>query len=70
MDSADISQEIERLEKEEKRLLMELDRVNNMLSNEKFVSKAPAEKIQEEKDKLAKYTQMTERVRERLLQLK
>ena len=66
----DISQEIERLEKEEKRLLMELDRVNNMLSNEKFVSKAPAEKIQEEKDKLAKYTQMTERVRERLLQLK
>ena len=28
------------------------------------------EKIQEEKDKLVKYTQMTERVRERLLQLK
>jgi len=66
----DISQEIERLEKEEKRLLLELERVNTMLSNERFVSKAPAEKIQEEKDKLAKYTQMTERVRERLLQLK
>ena len=66
----DISQEIERLEKEEKRLLQELDRVNTMLSNERFVSKAPAEKIQEEKDKLVKYTQMTERVRERLLQLK
>ncbi len=65
----DIAQEIERLQKEEKRLQGELARVNGMLSNEKFVSKAPAAKIEEEKEKLAKYTQMMEQVKERLAQL-
>ncbi|MDD3413248.1 MAG: valine--tRNA ligase [Lachnospiraceae bacterium] len=66
----DIKQEIERLQKEEKRLEGELVRVNNLLSNEKFVSKAPESKIQEEKDKLTKYMQMMEQVKERLAQLK
>ena len=66
----DISQEIERLEKEEKRLQGELARVNGMLSNEKFISKAPEAKIAEEKAKLEKYTQMMEQVKERLAQLK
>lgn len=65
----DIKQEIERLQKEEKRLQGELARVNGMLNNEKFVSKAPESKIAEEKEKLAKYTQMMEQVRERLTQL-
>ena len=68
-DLVDIAQEIARLEKEEKRLAGELARVNGMLSNEKFVSKAPAAKIEEEKAKLAKYTQMMEQVKERLAQL-
>ena len=62
----DIEKEIERLKKEEDRLTKELARVNGMLSNEKFVSKAPEAKIQEEKDKLAKYTQMMDQVKERL----
>ncbi len=66
----DISAEIARLEKEEKRLEGELNRSNGMLNNERFVSKAPASKIQEEKDKLAKYTQMLEQVRTRLEQLR
>ena len=66
----DIAKEIERLEKEEKRLQGELVRVNGMLSNEKFISKAPAAKIEEEKGKLAKYTQMMEQVQERLSQLR
>ena len=66
----DIAQEIERLQKEEKRLEGELKRVNCMLANEKFISKAPAAKIEEEKAKLAKYTQMMEQVKERLAQLK
>ncbi|MCM1540687.1 MAG: valine--tRNA ligase [Blautia sp.] len=65
----DIAQEIERLRKEEKRLEGELARVNGMLSNEKFISKAPEAKIAEEKEKLAKYTQMMEQVKERLAQL-
>ncbi len=66
----DIAQEIERLEKEQKRLQGELARVNGMLSNEKFVSKAPEAKIAEEKEKLAKYTQMMEQVVSRLEQLR
>ena len=66
----DIAKEIERLENEEKRLAGELARVNGMLSNERFVSKAPAAKIQEEKDKLEKYTQMMEQVKERLSHLR
>ena len=57
-------------EKEEKRLVGELARVNGMLSNEKFLSKAPESKIAEEKGKLEKYTQMMEQVRERLAALK
>ena len=65
----DIAQEIERLEKEQKRLEGELNRVNGMLSNERFISKAPEAKIAEEKEKLAKYTAMMEQVKSRLAQL-
>ena len=66
----DIAKEIERLQKEEERLTRELARVTGMLSNEKFVSKAPEAKINEEKAKLEKYTQMMEQVKARLAQLK
>ena len=45
-------------------------RCNGMLNNEKFTSKAPQSKIDEEKAKLVKYTQMLEQVQERLGQLK
>ena len=65
----DIAQEIERLKKEQKRLEGELARVNGMLSNERFISKAPEAKIAEEKEKLVKYTQMMEQVTTRLEQL-
>jgi len=66
----DFEQEIERLTKEEERLKKELARVNGMLSNEKFISKAPEAKINEEKAKLEKYTQMMEQVQERLAGLR
>ena len=66
----DIEKEIQRLEKEEGRLEKELARVNGMLSNERFISKAPQAKIDEEKGKLEKYTQMMEQVKERLAQVK
>ena len=65
----DIGQEIERLKKEEKRLQGELARVNGMLNNEKFMSKAPEAKVAEERGKLEKYTQMLKQVQERLGQL-
>ncbi len=65
----DLEKEKERLRKEEIRLQKELARVNGMLNNERFVSKAPASKIEEEKAKLEKYTQMMDQVKERLAQL-
>ncbi len=66
----DLKQEIERLEKEEKKLSGEIARATGMLNNERFTSKAPAEKVAEERAKLEKYTQMLAQVQERLAQLK
>lgn len=65
----DIDREKERLTKEKERLRGELARVEGMLGNEKFVGRAPAAKIREEKEKLKKYSQMMEQVNERLKQL-
>ena len=65
----DIEKEIARLKNEEKRLAGELARVNGMLGNEKFVSKAPAAKVEEEKAKKEKYTQMMEQVKAQLAHL-
>jgi valyl-tRNA synthetase len=62
----DVDKEIERLKGEEERLKKELARSNGMLANEKFISKAPAAKIAEEKEKLAKYENMMAQVQERL----
>jgi valyl-tRNA synthetase len=65
-DLVDIDKEIERLEKEKARLDGEINRVKGMLSNEKFISKAPESKIAEEKEKMDKYTNMMNQVLERL----
>lgn len=66
----DVEKEIVRLEKEAARLAGEIKRANGMLNNEKFVSKAPAAKVEAEKEKLAKYTAMAEQVAGCLSQLK
>ena len=68
-DLVDVAKEIERLEKEEKRLTGELSRSRGMLNNEKFISRAPADKVEAEKAKLVKYTQMMEQVKAELAQL-
>ena len=47
----------------------EIKRATGMLNNEKFTSKAPAAKVQEEKDKLAKYEQMLAEVTKQLEKL-
>ncbi len=65
----DISKELERLKKEEERLQGELKRVNGMLSNERFMSKAPESKIAEEKAKLEKYEKMMAQVKEQIANL-
>jgi valyl-tRNA synthetase len=69
-DLVDFEKEKERLTKEKERLTKELARSRGMLSNEKFLSNAKPEKVQEEQDKLKKYEQMMEQVEERLAQMK
>jgi valyl-tRNA synthetase len=65
----DISAEIERLTKEKNKMEKELSRSKAMLSNEKFLAKAPESKIAEEKEKQAKYQQQYDQITERLAQL-
>ena len=69
-DLVDFEQERNRLEQEEKRLNSEIKRAQGMLANERFVSRAPEAKVQEERDKLEKYTQMLAQVKERMAGLR
>ncbi len=66
----DMDKERARLTKELEKWQKELDRVNNKLANERFVSKAPEKVINEEKEKQVTYTERYNAVKERLAQLK
>jgi valyl-tRNA synthetase len=68
-DLVDIAAEKERLENEKTKLEAEVERAKKMLSNPGFVSKAPEAKINEEKEKLAKYEEMLKNTIERLKNL-
>lgn len=65
----DMGKELERLQKEQKRLEGELKRSNGMLGNQKFLDKAPAEKIEEEEAKLADYENMLLDVKKRIAEM-
>ncbi|MGE4284133.1 MAG: valine--tRNA ligase [Clostridia bacterium] len=69
-DLVDKEKEIQRLEKERKNLEKEVQRVNGKLSNAGFTSKAPANVIEEEKEKGKKYEDMLAKVIERLESMK
>ena len=69
-DLIDKEKEIERLTKETERLTKEIARCEGMLNNPNFVNKAPASKVDAEKDKLAKYKEMMDKVKGQLEQLK
>ena len=62
----DFEAELERLQKEKKKLEGEVKRSKGMLSNENFVNKAPESKVNDEKAKLANYEDMLEKVKSRL----
>ncbi len=65
----DLEEEKKRLQGEKEKLISEVERAEKMLSNPGFVNKAPEAKINEEKEKLAKYKDMLENVEERLKSL-
>ena len=65
----DLQAEKQRLEEEKKKLEAEVQRASKMLANPGFINKAPEQKIQEEKQKLAKYQEMLQSTIERLQEL-
>ncbi len=68
-DIIDFEKERERLEKERKNTISEIERINKKLSNEGFVAKAPAAVIDGEKEKLAKYQEMLANIEEMIAKL-
>ena len=68
-DLVDIEQEKARLAKEQDRLNSDINRAEGMLANERFISKAPQTKVDEEKEKLAKYRQMLDEVNKQIEKL-
>ncbi len=65
-DLVDKEKELERLTKEKERLLSEIKRVEGKLNNQGFVAKAPAQVVEEERKKEAKYREMLAKVEESL----
>lgn len=63
-------EELKRLQNEIEKINFEIKRAENMLSNEKFVSKAPKEKIDEEKEKFEKYNNLLKSLNESLEKIK
>ena len=58
------------LEKEKAKVLVEKEKTDKMLSNPGFVAKAPAAKVEEEKEKQAKFNEMIKTIEERIQGLK
>jgi len=68
-DLVDIEKEKQRLQKEKEKILIEKEKTDKMLGNPGFLAKAPAAKVEEEKQKLAKFNEMLENIEERLQNL-
>lgn len=66
----DYKKELDRLEKEYKKVTGEIQRAEGKLANEKFVNKAPEKLVQAEKDKLVKYKEILEEVKTALDNIK
>ena len=60
----DMEKEKQRKQEEKKKIEAEIERASKMLSNPGFVNKAPAAKIQEEREKLEKYKEMLKKFEE------
>ena len=65
-DLIDFDKELKRLYKEKENLEDELKRVNGKLGNESFVSKAPVQVVEAEREKQKKYSELYEKVIERI----
>ncbi|MFW2502248.1 MULTISPECIES: valine--tRNA ligase [Clostridium] len=70
LDLVDKDKELDRLNKEAKKLEGEIDRIDKKLGNQGFVAKAPAAVVDAEKEKRVKYVEMLEAVKVRIEALK
>lgn len=66
----DKEMQISNLEIEKAKILGELKRAEGMLKNEAFVKKAPEKLIEQEKEKIAKYSELLENINSRIEELK
>ena len=66
----DKEKEIERLSKELEEAESELERAQNKLDNQGFVSKAPAAVVEQERQKLDKYSKLVAQINQKLDELK
>ena len=66
----DVAAETARLNKEIKRLEVEIAKASGKLSNENFVQRAPATVIEQEKQRLADFSALLEKVQDQLSKLK
>jgi len=65
----DVAAELKKLDKEEKKVLKELDRVKGRLENEKFLQKAPQEVVEKEKARARELEEKLSRIRENIKRL-
>ena len=69
-DLVNIEEERQRLEKEKEKILVEKEKTDKMLGNPGFLAKAPTAKVEEEKEKLARFNEMIANIEERISKLK
>lgn len=65
-DVIDVGQETARLEKEIGKLDGEINKVEKKLGNQKFISRAPVEVVEENRDRLADFKQSQDKLKEAL----
>lgn len=65
----DFKAELERLNKEKAAVQKDIDFVSNKLNNQNFVAKAPAKLVEEQKEKLAKYTEQMNMIEEAIAKI-
>jgi valyl-tRNA synthetase len=64
-----LEEEKQKLLQEQEKMNNEIKRCENMLKNESFISKAPAQKVEQEKQKLARYQARLEEIKKLLADL-
>ena len=65
----DIKEEMERMQKEKEKLLLEMEKIDGMLNNEGFINKAPAQKVQEIRNRKQELTEKLNNIEERVKQI-